>query len=75
MPIYGLLTNPSNEILSEITKIYNLNFEYVEVGIEGPEGDPLIIEKKKNEILNLLQKFKQKTHRSYCILDRFVFRL
>ena len=37
MPIYGLLTNPSNEILSEITKIYDLNFEYVEVGIEGPE--------------------------------------
>lgn len=69
MPFYGLLTNPSNEILSEITKIYDLNFEYVEVGIEGPEGNPLIIEKKKNEILNLLQKFRQKPigHTAYWI--------
>jgi hypothetical protein len=60
MPSYGLLTNPSNEILDEITNIHDLDFEYVEVGIEGPEGNPLIIEKKKNEILNLLQKFKGK---------------
>ena len=69
MPSYGMLTNPSNEILKEITNIHNLNFEYVEVGIEGPEGNPLIIEKKKNEILNLLQKFKEKPigHTAYWI--------
>jgi sugar phosphate isomerase/epimerase len=68
IPCYGLLTNPSNEILGEITKIYELDFEYVEVGIEGPEGNPLIIEKKK-EILDLLQKFKQKPigHTAYWI--------
>lgn len=60
MPSYGLLTNPSNEILDEIVNIHDLDFEYVEVGIEGPEGNPLIIEKKKNDILNLLQKFKGK---------------
>jgi hypothetical protein len=36
MPSYGLLTNPSKEILDEITNIYDLDFEYVEVGIEGP---------------------------------------
>ena len=46
MPSYGLLTNPSNEILDEIANIHDLDFEYVEVGIEGPEGNPLIIEKK-----------------------------
>ncbi len=69
MPSYGMLTNPSNEILKEITNIHDLNFEYVEVGIEGPEGNPLIIEKKKNEILNLLQKFKGKPigHTAYWI--------
>jgi hypothetical protein len=37
---YGLLTNPSNEILNEINKIYDLNFDYAELGIEGPEGNP-----------------------------------
>jgi sugar phosphate isomerase/epimerase len=69
MPSYGLLTNPSNEILSEITKICDLNFDYVEIGIEGPEGNPLIINKKKNEISKLLQRFKQKPigHTAYWI--------
>ncbi|MFL6376970.1 MAG: hypothetical protein ACJ72R_05865 [Nitrososphaeraceae archaeon] len=35
MPWYGLLTNPSNDIVHEISKIYDLNFEYAEIGIEG----------------------------------------
>jgi sugar phosphate isomerase/epimerase len=66
---YGLLTNPSNDILSEISKIYDLNFDYAELGIEGPEGNPQIINKKKNEIARLLQKFKQKPigHTAYWI--------
>ena len=50
MPYYGLLTDPSIEILSEIRKIYDLNFDYVEIGIEGPEGNPTIINKKRYEI-------------------------
>jgi sugar phosphate isomerase/epimerase len=58
MPTYGLLTNPSNEILGEISDIHELDFDYVEVGIEGPEGNPIIIEKERNEILSLFQKFK-----------------
>jgi len=66
---YGLLTNPSNEILSEINKIYDLNFDYAELGIEGPEGNPQIINNKKNEIARLLQKFRQKPigHTAYWI--------
>ena len=60
MPAYGLLTNPSNEIISEISKVYELNFDYVEIGIEGPEGNPDIITKKKDEITKMLQRFKQK---------------
>src|SRR5919112_1341176 len=69
MPSYGLLTNPSNELISEIIKIYELNFEYVEIGIEGPEGNPDIIDKRKDEIVTLLQRFKQKpiAHTAYWI--------
>jgi hypothetical protein len=52
MPSYGLLTNPSNDITSEISKIHELNFDYVEIGIEGPEGNPNIINKKKNEVVD-----------------------
>ena len=49
MPSYGLLTNPSIELISEISKIYDLNFDYVEIGIEGPEGNPVIINNKKKK--------------------------
>ena len=69
MPSYGLLTDPSNEILSEIRKIYDLNFDYVEIGIEGPEGNPTIINKKRYEISKLLQRFKHKAigHTAYWL--------
>jgi sugar phosphate isomerase/epimerase len=69
MPSYGLPTNPSIEILSEISKIYELGFEYAEIGIEGPEGNPEIINKRNDEIVKLLQVFKQKPigHTAYWI--------
>jgi sugar phosphate isomerase/epimerase len=69
MPSYGLLTNPSNDIISEINRIYDLNFDYVEVGIEGPEGNPDIINKKKDKILKLLEQFKHNpiAHTAYWI--------
>jgi sugar phosphate isomerase/epimerase len=68
-PSYGMLTNPSNDIINEISKIYELNFEYAEIGIEGPEGNPKIINKKKDEIVKLLERFKQKPigHTAYWI--------
>jgi sugar phosphate isomerase/epimerase len=69
MPSYGLLTNPSIEIISEISKIYDLNFDYAEIGVEGPEGNPDIINKRKHEIIKLLERFKQKpiAHTAYWI--------
>ena len=69
MLYYGLPTNPSIEILSEITKIHDLGFDYVEIGIEGPEGNPHIINKKRKEIVNLVQKFKHTpiAHTAYWI--------
>jgi sugar phosphate isomerase/epimerase len=69
MPSYGLLTNPSNDIITEIRKIYDLNFEYIEIGIEGPEGNPDIINRRRDEIVKLLEEFKQKPigHTAYWI--------
>jgi sugar phosphate isomerase/epimerase len=66
---YGLLTNPSNHIISEISKIHDLNFDYAEIGIEGPEGNADIINKKIHEIVKLLERFKQKpiAHTAYWI--------
>jgi sugar phosphate isomerase/epimerase len=60
MPAYGLLTNPSREILGEIKRIHDLGFDYPEIAIEGPEGNPLLISRKKNEIVKLFEKFKEK---------------
>ena len=54
MPSYGLLTNPSNEILAEINRIYQLGFDFVEIAIEGPECNPKLIDKNKSEITKLI---------------------
>jgi hypothetical protein len=35
MPLYGLLTNPSIDIISEINKIHGLHFDYAEIGHDG----------------------------------------
>lgn len=61
MPTFGFPTNPSQEILTEIKKIYELNFEYAEIDIEGPEGNPTNLNNNKKEIIKLLQRFKQKS--------------
>ncbi|HMH09636.1 MAG TPA: sugar phosphate isomerase/epimerase family protein [Candidatus Nitrosopolaris rasttigaisensis] len=60
VPKFGLLTNPSINIIDEIKEIRRLNFDYVEIGIEGPEGNPCIIVDKLNEIVKLLLKFDDK---------------
>jgi sugar phosphate isomerase/epimerase len=60
VPKFGLLTNPSINIINEIKEIHRLNFDYVEVGIEGPEGNPCIIVDNMNEITKLLLKFDDK---------------
>jgi sugar phosphate isomerase/epimerase len=58
IPKFGLLTNPSIDILKEITDIYDLGFDYVEIGIEVPEGNRQVLINNKLQILNLLKKFK-----------------
>jgi sugar phosphate isomerase/epimerase len=54
IPKFGLLTNPSLNVISEIKEIDRLEFDYVEIAIEGPEGNPRILKDKQNEIIELL---------------------
>ena len=60
MPHFGLLTNPSNELLSEIRNIFLLGLEYVEIAIEGPEGSPQVLVDNCTSIKKLLEKFELK---------------
>lgn len=58
MPIkFGLITNPSLNILEEIEAINKLGFDYVELGIEIPGGSPEILLKNKIKVLNLIKRF------------------
>jgi len=54
---FGMLTHPRFSILEEIRTIKKLGFDYVEIGIELPEGAPEILIRKKSKILNLLKEF------------------
>ncbi|TAL46837.1 sugar phosphate isomerase/epimerase [archaeon] len=54
---FGNLTNPIVEMTEEIRSILNHNFDYVEIGIEWPEGDVDILKTKKKAILDLTSQF------------------
>src|SRR6188472_3917786 len=56
IPRFGLLTNPSINIINEIKEIKRLKFDYVEIAIEGPEGHPSRLKDKQNEIIKLLSQ-------------------
>ena len=58
MVLYGSLTNPLVDVEKEIKRIAKGGFDYVELGIEPPEGDPALIKSKKNRIKALLKKHK-----------------
>ena len=58
LPKFGNLTNPLVDILKEINTIAKLGFDFVEIGIEWPEGASDVLSKKKSKILNLLKKHK-----------------
>jgi len=57
MPKFGMITNPTKEIISEINRAHKLGMDYVEIGIEPPKAAPKDIVKKKNRILKALKKF------------------
>jgi sugar phosphate isomerase/epimerase len=56
IPKFGMITNPMIDVIEEIKIIAKLGFDYVELGIEGPEGYPEIIIDEKNKILKLLKE-------------------
>jgi len=47
---FGCLTNPTCDILKEIESIKKYGFDFVEIGIEWPEGsvENLLKKKEKN---------------------------
>jgi len=55
---FGILTNPTNDILKEIKDCGELGFDFVEIGIEWPEGSAEIVLKKRKKIIELLKKYK-----------------
>lgn len=55
MPKYGLLTKPTNDVVSEINEFGRLGFDYTEIGIEEPCGTPKILRKNKKKILLALK--------------------
>ncbi|MFQ5968993.1 MAG: sugar phosphate isomerase/epimerase family protein [Nitrososphaerales archaeon] len=59
-PSFGLATNPSIEILKEIRTIQRMGIDYVEIGIEAPEGKPQVLQRKMPQIMKLLKAFKTK---------------
>jgi len=56
MPKFGSLTNPSKDIVKEITDIHKHGFDFAEVNIEAPTT-PEIIAKRQKEVLHHLKKF------------------
>ena len=54
----GKLTNPLADISAEIKAANRMGFDFIEIGIEGPEGKTEILSKKKVRIAKLLKKYK-----------------
>ena len=54
---YGMLTKPSRDIIKEIISAKRLGFDYVELGMEMPEGHPDTLRRKRKEILKDLTGF------------------
>jgi len=57
-PKFGSLTNPTKDIVKEIQRVRRQGFDFVEIGIEPPNGLPEILFKKRGKIKRLLKQFK-----------------
>ena len=55
MVSYGSLTNPFADVRAEIKRIAKGGFDYAELGIELPRGDPAILLAHKKEIKEILR--------------------
>ena len=55
---YGMITNPSRDIVREIRDASRMGFDYVEIGMEIPEGHPDVLIRKRQDILRVLKAFR-----------------
>lgn len=55
---YGMVTTPSRDMIKEIRLARRLGFDYVELGVEIPEGHHDILRKRKKEIMRELREFR-----------------
>lgn len=69
IPKIGMMTNPSEYIISEINSAHRLGAEYVEIDMEPFESMPENIFKKRKNILAALRSFPSKPimHTAYWI--------
>ena len=56
-PIYGMPTDPSTDIVKEIGSARKMGFDFVELGMEPPEGNHNLLRKKSKAILSGLRRF------------------
>lgn len=54
-PKYGMVTNPSRDIVKEIRDAARMGFDYVELFMEIPEGHQQILKRKRSGILKALK--------------------
>lgn len=56
-PKYGMLTNPARDIVREIRSAKRMGFDFVELGLEIPEGSADALRRKREAILKVLASF------------------
>ena len=57
-PKYGMMTNPSRDMVREIRSARRMDFDFVELEIEIPEGHHDILMKRKKDIIKELSFFR-----------------
>jgi sugar phosphate isomerase/epimerase len=56
-PIYGMPTNPSRDLLVEISQAGHMGFDFVEIGMEPPGGHFDVFMRKNGPIMSGLKRF------------------
>ncbi len=54
---FGVLTSPVEDVVKQIKVAKEMGFDFIEIGIEPPMGDPEILIAKKDTILGLLKEY------------------
>lgn len=58
LPKYGLITDPSKDVLAQIEVYAKDGCDYIEIGIEEPMALPAMLIRQKAQILDNLEKYK-----------------